>query len=155
MRTNSVDDNPAMHSNMGMEAGIPPQIRAVKETIIDRLPLSHVAFESNKVTHPHCLPVQPSLTMDSSMPRVPTKAAVIAVDDNGDDERSFDDRLETISQHLVTTSEQFEDIPRRHQRTPDHASLLKVGALHFTAYDHKQTNHLPFLLLARFNGIRQ
>ena len=149
MRTDFIDDNPTMYSNMGNKERIPSEISAVKEIFINRRPSPHVAFESSRVTHPNCLPVQPSVAMDSSMPRVPTKAVVIAVDDNGADEKSFDDRVETISQHLVTTSEQFEDIPRRRQTKPDHAPLFKVGARH-----SKNSLPLPFLFPARFDGVR-
>jgi hypothetical protein len=61
------------------------------------------------------------------MPRVPTKATVIAInDDDEEEEKSYDDHMKT-SQHIIVTAEQFENIPIRKGRKSEDALFFQVN----------------------------
>jgi len=106
---------------------------------------------SSQLQHPKCITVQTSFAINSSMPRVPTKSTVIAMDEEEDDEKSYDNYIET-SQHIITTNEQFENILSKDERKFENSLFLKVEFLYRIFYSKE---HQSFFLLARLNSIQQ
>jgi hypothetical protein len=81
---------------------------------------------STKVSlqHPKCVTVQPSFAVNSLMPRVPTKSIVTAIDENdGEDEKSYDNDYINTPQHVITTNEQFENILKKNKKLEDNLFL--------------------------------
>ncbi|UJR25765.1 hypothetical protein I4U23_007119 [Adineta vaga] len=101
------------------------------ETILNKLDDSTAAH----IHHPACVNV---LTLKASIPRIPTKTSLIAINDNDDDddENSYDNRI-TIPQQMITTNEQFENIPARHQQKLDNMLLLNHDSI---VYNTDQSN---------------
>lgn len=61
---------------------------------------------------PKCLPVHPSIPINSAMPRVPSKATVIAINGDDDHEIAYDDEM-SMNQRIFISADQFENIPSR------------------------------------------
>ncbi|CAF0855665.1 unnamed protein product [Adineta ricciae] len=84
-----------------------------------------------QIHHPNCVNV---LTLNSSMPRVPTKTSLVAI--NGDEE--LDDDETSFDNHVsISTVEQFENIPTRDERKSNRMFILKQ---HSFAYKNEQTD---------------
>ncbi|CAF2888448.1 unnamed protein product [Rotaria sp. Silwood2] len=84
---------------------------------------------SVQLQEPKCVTLQTSFAMNFSMPRVPTKATVINI--NNDDEeidKSYNDDTKT-SQYIITTNEQFENISTRNEGKSENNLLLKHDSL--------------------------
>jgi len=95
--------------------------RQSKHSSISEITLNE---NDNSIQHPNCVTVQPSFAINSSMPRVPTKSAVMAIDENdSEDEKSYDDYINT-SNYVITTNQQFENIPKKNERKSENILLL-------------------------------
>ncbi|CAF1138308.1 unnamed protein product [Rotaria sordida] len=74
---------------------------------------------------PKCVTLQTSFVMNSSMPRIPTNATVININNDDEEiEKSYNNDIKT-SQYIITTNEQFENIPTRNERKSKNDLLLK------------------------------
>ncbi|CAF1237554.1 unnamed protein product [Adineta ricciae] len=84
-----------------------------------------------QIHHPNCVNV---LTLNSSMPRVPTKTSLVAINDG----EELDDDVTSFDNHVsISTVEQFENIPTRDERKNNRMFILKQ---HSFAYKNEQTD---------------
>ena len=76
---------------------------------------------------PQCLPVQTSIVMNSTIPPVPSKAAVIAINDDDDEEQEipYEEDIQT-NQRIIISVDQFENIPLRSIEKSDENILMEV-----------------------------
>jgi hypothetical protein len=122
----SNDDNRQLKETNSAHANI----KSKQSSISEVTPYELDNLQETQLQHPICVPIQTSFAMNSIMPRVPTKATLTAIDDDeeNDDERSYDNYLQT-SRHIITTNEQFENIPTRAELKSENPLLLKVKLL--------------------------
>ena len=108
---------------------------------------SHVATSLTDLKSPKCLPVQPSVLVNSTIPRVPSKATVIAINNDDDQEMAYDDDIST-NEHIVISADQFENIPSRTARQFQDRSLTKVWGLQgpeSPAYRNDRINWIDYV----------
>ena len=80
----------------------------------------HAATSLTELKSPKCLPVQQSVLVNSTLPRVPSKATVIAINNDDDQEMAYEDDMST-NEHVVISADHFENIPSRNAgRFQDH-----------------------------------
>ncbi|CAF4716520.1 unnamed protein product [Rotaria sp. Silwood1] len=79
-----------------------------------------------QLPEPKCVTLQTSFVMNSSIPHVPTKATVININNDDDEEieNSYNDDI-IASQYIITTNEQFENIPTRNEQKSENDLFLK------------------------------
>ncbi|CAF3807721.1 unnamed protein product [Rotaria sordida] len=98
---------------------------------------------------PKCVTLQTSFVMNSSMPRIPTNATVININNDDEEiEKSYNNDIKT-SQYIITTNEQFENIPTRNERKSKNDLLLKHDSLIYNnepldwIYYSSKPDHFP------------